>query len=177
MIPLKKMVPLALCVAMLASPALAQTPTGTPASAPRKQFEVKDVSLQPGGMMQGVALSTSAKPIAGADVVVCYGTHVIARTKTAADGSFAVKGLRAGAHTVQVGSRSHVFRLWTAAAAPPDAIRTVAVNGDNGVVRGQHMPPVNLPVVAAALTFGVIGGVIGYNIKDDDNNRNRAASS
>ena len=174
MIPMKKMVPLALCVAMLASPVLAQTPTGTPARAPQKALKVKDVSLQSGGMMQGVALSTAAKPIAGADVVVRYGTHVIARTTTAADGSFAVKGLRAGAHTVQVGSRSHVLRLWTAEAAPPSAIQTVAVNGDNGIVRGQ-LPPINLPVVGAALAFGVIGGVIGYNIKDDDNNR--AASS
>lgn len=167
----RKLVPVALCVAMLASPALAQAQAGTQRSQSQNQLSVKDVSLQSGGLIKGVALNTAARPIAGAEVVVQYGTHVIARTRTTADGSFAVKGLRAGAHTIHVGSQSHVYRLWTADAAPPNAIQTVAVNGDNQAVRGQMMPALNLPVVAAAITFGVIGGIIGYNVKDDDDNR------
>lgn len=176
MTPRHKMVPFALCVAILASPTLAQAQTRTVPARSQSQLNVKDISLRNGGLVKGVALNTAAQPLAGTEVVVQYGSHVIARTKTGADGSFAIKGLRAGAHTVTVGSNSQVVRFWTADAAPKNAIHTLAVNGDqSNAVRGQMMPALNLPVVCAAVAFGVIGGVIGYNVKDDDSNNSTSS--
>lgn len=150
----------ALCLAVVTSPAFADGSTANLTSL------VRDVRLAKGGLITGKALNTSARPIVNAEVVIQYGPHVVARTRTGADGSFAIRGLRAGAHTVSVGTRAHQCRFWTGDAAPPNALKTLAVNGDNGVVRGQWAPPVGLQTVGAAITFGVLGGVIGYNVRD-----------
>ncbi len=159
-----------LCLAMLTSPAFAQTQrTQTHRSVPA--IKARDVSLQSAGVVRGVALNTAAKPIANATVLIQYGPHVVARTKTNADGSFAIRGLRAGVHTVSVGSRSETFRFWTAAAAPPSALKTLAVNGDSGAVRGQQIPPIGAPIVCTAIVAGLVGGLIGYHANDDDDRR------
>ncbi len=151
----------ALCFAMLTGPAVA----GETKTTPRQPG--KNVALHAGGVLRGVALNTAAKPIANADVAVRFGPHIVARTKTRKDGSFVVRGLRSGTHVVSVGSNSTRYTFWPKNAAPPTALKTVAVNGNSNAVRGQYIPPVGLETVAVAVGAGLIGGIIGYQVKDD----------
>ncbi|MFK7817718.1 MAG: hypothetical protein AB8G99_03280 [Planctomycetaceae bacterium] len=160
----------ALCFALLTGPAMANSQTVSSQPTP-----VRNVALHAGGTMNGVALNTAAKPIANADVAIMYGQHVIARTKTRKDGTFAVRGLRGGMHTVRVGTRSSMYRLWSAKTAPPNAVKVAAINGDSNAVRGQYVPPIGLETVAVAVGAGLIGGIIGYQVKDD--NKRRAPAS
>jgi hypothetical protein len=154
-----------LCFALLAGPALADSPT---TSSKRQTAPVRNVELQTGGLMKGVALNTAAKPLANQKVEVLFGQHVVARTITGKDGRFAVKGLRGGMHTVRVGSGTDTYRLWSTKTAPPNALKVAAINADRNVVRGQYIPPVGLETVAVAIGAGLIGGIIGYQVNDDD---------
>lgn len=154
----------ALCVALASGPAVATEAQASTTS--DKTTQAKDLRLSRGGLLRGVALTTQMKPIANADVLVHFQGHVIARTKSADDGSFAVQGLRGGIHTVSIGARSDNVRFWTAQAAPPKAKTVLAINGEEQVMRGQYVPPVSLPVVITALGAGLIGGILGYNLRD-----------
>lgn len=159
----------ALCVALAGGPAVAtESQSATTRPAKKQTVIAKDIALQGGGLLKGYSLNTQMKPVAGATVLVQYQGHVIARTKSAKDGSFAVQGLRNGLHTVSVGSKQNTVRFWTAKAAPPKASRVLAVNGEERIMRGQYIPPVSLPIVITAIGSGVIGGIIGYQLRDDD---------
>ena len=169
----------ALCVAVVAAPALADETRGTaPAVSAPAVTRAKDVALMSGGVMRGVALNTAAKPIANADVRIQFGSHVVARTKTNADGSFVVSGLRGGIHTVSVGSQTSRCRLWTENVAPRGAIKVIAFNGStDNVVRGQYIPPVDMGTVAIGLGALGIGLIIGKQIGDGDGRRRSPVSS
>lgn len=156
----------ALCIAVVTAPAVADE-TRTTAPAPAAPAAL-DVALQSGGVLRGVALTTAAKPMANADVRIQFGPHIVARTRTKADGSFAIKGLRGGLHTVRVNSQVQSYRLWTAKTAPKSAVKVLAVNGSDTTVRGQYVPPIDLPVLVTGLAALGIGLVIGKQIGDDN---------
>lgn len=160
---LERLLHTTLCLALVCAPALANE--GQAAKPTQKR--VSDVRLSKNGLLTGVAVNNVAKPLANAEVVVHYGPHVIARTRTAKDGSFAVTGLRGGQHTVSIGSRNHTCRLWTGKTAPPRATSRVALNGDAHVVRAQGPGP-DVGTLAVVAGVGVLGGVIGYNVRDHD---------
>lgn len=168
----KTVVHTALCLAMVTGSALAdQTRKVAPKTTtpPKVQAPVaKDAALSKGGILRGVALNTAAKPIANADVQIRFGSHVIARTKTRADGSFAVRGLRSGVHTVSVGQQANLYRLWTADVAPPAALAVVAVNGSEQTMRGQYMPAIDPMMLGVIATTAIIAGVIGKQVGDGD---------
>lgn len=160
----------ALCVIVLTAPAVADHGRATVPGKPvtKATSALKDVALSSGGIMRGVALNSATKPVPNANVVVQFGPHVVARTKTKADGSFAISGLRGGIHHVTVGSQTSAYRLWTNKVAPPNAVKVVAVNGHTKAVRGQMMPPVDLATLGLAGAALGIGLVVGKQIGDDD---------
>ncbi len=169
----QKTLHLALCVAVLAAPALAQESrtAGTSATTNR----VHDVRLSAQGTVVGKVVNTAAVPVADAEVTVQFGTYVVARTRTATDGSFAIRGLRSGVHTISVGTHTRQCRLWSSNIAPPTAVRVLGITGDETAVRAQMGPPMDMTMVMTAAISGVIGGVIGYNIKDDDKKKTPAS--
>lgn len=96
-----------------------------------------DIALASGGLLSGAVLASDSQPLADTRVVILHGTNTVAEATTDSQGEFAVKGLRNGAHTVRVGSRTQPVRFWTSSAAPPNAAPKLVLVGQDNVVRGQ----------------------------------------
>lgn len=121
----------AMCVAFVSAQATAAEP------GKQVPFKVADVSLAKGGLLVGRVLTSTGTAQAGSDVVLRYDGRTIARTRTDAQGRYAIKGVRGGMHEVLTPNGRQVVRLWSAQTAPPIARpEAILVNGDK-VVRGQ----------------------------------------
>ncbi len=109
-----------------------------------------DVVLHNGGVLQGTVMNTEGQPVAGAKVNVLHKEASVASTVSNEEGKFAVKGLRNGAHIIEVGKKLQPVRLWGTNTAPPAAIENVAIVVDEEAVRGQM--------------FGGGGGLLGSSL-------------
>ena len=111
------------------------------ASAPVKASDAASVTATDvtiaDGVLMGKVVNTEAKPIAGLNVQVLHDTRVVANATSDDNGRFAVRGLRQGAHVIQVGVVQQPVRFWGSQIAPPSAVTTMAVVVDENVVRGQ----------------------------------------
>ena len=103
----------------------------------REQIYSSDVVLHNGGVLHGTVLNTEGQPVSGVKVSILHKEISIAITVSNEEGKFAVKGLRNGAHTIEVGSKYQPVRLWGTNTAPPAAIENVAIVIDEEAVRGQ----------------------------------------
>ena len=106
-----------------------------------------DVVLHNGGVLQGTVMNTEGQPVSGVTVNILHNENSVATTVSSEEGKFAVKGLRNGAHIIEVGTKHQPVRLWGTDTAPPAAIENVAVVVDEDAVRGQM--------------FGGGGGMLG----------------
>lgn len=132
------------------------------------QPEIKDAALQAGGMLQGSLLSVNGETQSGRDVQLLSRGEVVARTVTDSEGRFGFRGLRPGLYALQADGVASGYRVWADAAAPPSAVSEVLlVSSQSSVVRGLA-PNITKPLILVGLltAAGVIGGVIGYNVKD-----------
>jgi Carboxypeptidase regulatory-like domain len=149
-------------------------PPATFAVEPSQAASIRDVALQQGGTLRGTVLSEQGRAAAGRTVTLVTGNKIVAQTQVRHDGSFAITGLRPGVYFVRSGGSQNVLRLWSEVAAPPSATQQLLlVNQTGQVVRGAHgglLPQWDHPILVSGLLLGagVIGGVIGYNLKDDD---------
>lgn len=125
---------------------------------------IRDVELNPGGLLVGRLLDASSRPVANAPVSVLAGERCIARTGTDESGVFAVIGLRGGVHQVRAANTAGLYRLWAADTAPPQAPASVELVSDESVIRGQWGPPPGNGFLKQAKVMAtnpfVIGGVI-----------------
>ncbi len=99
--------------------------------------QLADVSLAEGGVLRGKVVDSQGKPVAGAAVTLGFAGHVVARTSTRQDGSYAVKGLRGGLHQLVAGADASMVRLWTPGTAPA-AAQTTALTVAGQTIRGQY---------------------------------------
>lgn len=106
-----------------------------------------DVVLHSGGVLQGTVLNTEGQPVVGVKVNIIHKEASVAATVSNEEGQFSVKGLRNGAHIIEVGTKLQPVRLWATNTAPPAAIENVAIVVDEEAVRGQM--------------FGGRGGMLG----------------
>ena len=133
---------------------------------------IRDVALQQGGTLRGAVLSPEGQGAAGKTISLVSGGELVAEATLGEDGRFVISGLRPGVYSVAAGDTQNVLRLWSATAAPPAAAKELLlVEGQSQVVRGalgRHLPRWDHPLVVGGLliTAGLIGGVIGYNLKD-----------
>jgi hypothetical protein len=133
---------------------------------------IRDVALQHGGILRGEVLSAQGQSASGQTISLATNSEVVANVVVGTDGKFAIAGLRPGVYSVAVGETQSVLRLWSETAAPPSATHELLlVDQQEQVVRGGgfgYMPQWNHPIVVSGLllTAGVIGGVIGYNVRD-----------
>ncbi len=138
------------------------------------QTPIRDLALQPGATLQGVLLTVEGQPAANQSVVLLSHHEPVARVSTGADGRFAFTGVRPGLHALATDQVQLAVRVWSPSAAPPSAVSEVLVVTEQGpVVRGAFggfWPKWQHPLLVGGLliTAGVIGGVIGYNIRDFD---------
>jgi hypothetical protein len=118
-------------------------PGGEPCSPPSRiaasaenDAAVGDLDLSPGGLLAGQVLDANARPAAGTKVVIRSAGQSVAITRTDANGTFAVTGLRGGLHQIATSQGTENFRLWSPGTAPPNAERLVRITPGQ-VVRGQ----------------------------------------
>ena len=98
-----------------------------------------DVVLHSGGVVHGTVLNTEGQPVSGVAVNILHHEATVATTVSNEDGKFAVKGLRNGAHIIEVGAKQQAVRLWGSNTAPPAAIENVAIVVNEEAVRGQML--------------------------------------
>jgi hypothetical protein len=102
--------------------------------------EVRDVALQPGGILQGQVVDVQGKPGAGAPIQVVRLTApqaLVASGRTDREGRFQVAALKGGIYSLQTGETTLVCRLWAPDTAPPAAVPAVLLVSNGTVVRGN----------------------------------------
>src|SRR5277367_6192962 len=99
-------------------------PASTPAAA-RQAPQVSDVSLADGGVLAGQVVDAQGLPLPSTVVTVRSVMGQVANGYTAADGRFQIRGLSGGLYQVTAAQGSGAFRLWTASASPPGAVKQV----------------------------------------------------
>lgn len=142
------------------------------------EIRSSDVALNDGGLLRGTLLTTAAQPVSGMTVNVLHEQKVVATATSNEKGEFSVKGLRNGAHTIQVGATRHSVRLWGTNSAPPAAVENIAIVIDDETVRGQMGPPMTGdPGLWVANNMGallLIGGAVALTLATTLDNDNSA---
>ncbi|MBC8351319.1 MAG: carboxypeptidase regulatory-like domain-containing protein [Planctomycetes bacterium] len=134
---------------------------------------IRDVALQQGGTLHGSLISAQGRGAAGETISMTANGELVARAIVGSDGKFVVTGLQPGVYSIFAGETQRALRLWSDGAAPPSATSELRlVSHQSRVVRGMHgdhLPQWDHPILVGGLlaVAGVIGGIIGYNIKDD----------
>ena len=135
-----------------------------------RQAPIHDAALGAGGMLKGGLVSSNGTPEAGRDIYLVSDGELIAKARTDAEGRFEIRGVRAGLYTLQANGVAASYRVWSEAASPPSAVSDILlVSNEDLVARGFIHPNWGKPLLLGSLLIaaGVIGGVIGYNVKDD----------
>lgn len=146
-------------------------PARLPAADVPPTVVVRDVALTSAGELHGVLVTKEGRPRAAAQVNLCQGTGICASGTTDAKGGFVLRGVKPGVYQLATGEAAALYRVWTAPTAPPAAKPNALLVEGQSVTRGQlDWSPGRRALILSGIiiTSGVIGGVIGYNIKDDD---------
>lgn len=144
-------------VISLGGPAMAAGPV---------EIRSSDVSLTD-GVLTGIIVNSSAKPISGLNVKLIHGDNVIARATSDENGQFAISGLRNGGHVLQIGTVHQPVRFWETQQAPPSATARMAIVVDEPVVRGQESS-LNNVLIPALVIGGALGVTLGTTLSADD---------
>ena len=137
---------------------------------------VLDIALDGQGSLHGQASDSNGQALALSEICLRQQGQVLAQTKTDKSGLFTFPGVRAGLYEIRSGDTSQVYRVWTAQTHPPSARDKALLVNRSDVVRGKGGGGGGgnwnqfLLVSGLVIAAGVIGGVIGYNLKDDDDN-------
>jgi hypothetical protein len=102
---------------------------------------VIDVMLDAEGSLQGTVVDHQGEAATGVRVSLSTAGVGPINIITDDEGRFRVTGLRGGIYQIAVGERVVVYRVWTPAAAPPGAQRSVMLVIDSSTARGQNPFP------------------------------------
>ena len=128
---------------------------------------VQDVALQPGKKLAIQVVDPQGKPHAGTPIKVRRAGSIVHHSITGKDGQIVLSQLRPGIYEITSGERGGIYRLWAPQTAPPRASTGILLTDDGGVVRGSRGGWQKAALIGGVIiTSGVVGGVIGYNIKD-----------
>jgi len=131
---------------------------------------VRDIELQPGGVMQGQVVNAQGAPCANAPVRLVkqgVGAEAITACKTDADGRFEAPGLTGGVYRVETTAGTMVCRAWAPNTAPPSAIPAALVVEGDQAVRG-NLSGIQ-PLGWALIGIGIAAAIaIPLALDDDD---------
>lgn len=97
----------------------------------------RDVELTGDGTLYGQIYTSEGRVVENAPIELRYQGTTVARATTGANGSFAIAGVRGGAHDLSVGSTTTSVRLWKNGTAPVGSVESLVFAGDENVIRGQ----------------------------------------
>ena len=98
---------------------------------------IRDVALADGGVLRGQVVNTQGVGAAGLPVYIRTQDRDVATATTAADGTFAVQGLRGGVYQVSTLNGHGVYRFWSPGTAPPAALSGAVVYTQGAAVDGS----------------------------------------
>lgn len=116
------------------------------------------------GVLSGQLLSANGQAVAGAVVTVSRNGQEVARTVTLTDGSYQIKGLASGNHTVSLAGSQFPVRLWSKVAAPPAAKNQLTVT--QTAVRGQFLDGDGNLIVTNIVIGSVAATALGLAIHE-----------
>lgn len=151
-------------LAALAIVGLAVPVQAADAPAPRT---IQDVQFTKDSLLLGVVVGATGQPEANAMVQISHGEQVVATVKTDVKGRYAVRGLRAGVHTVKTAQSQTTCRFWSATTAPPKAKKALVSASNEFVVRGQSGGGVGSVILPLAF-FGAVAAVTIVSTTEDD---------
>jgi hypothetical protein len=128
---------------------------GAPIAATPTAPAVVDIALADGGVLHGQLVDLESGKVASVPVSVRAQNQEVARTATASDGRFSVKGLRGGVYQVAAGQGQGIYRLWTAKGAPPSAQKNALVYTQSGGGGGLKMLLANPIVIAGVVATAI----------------------
>ena len=101
---------------------------------------IRDVALQPGGVLNGQVLNDQAIAQAQAKIAVVHKGKPLTVTETDKDGRFVLTGLEPGVYELHLAEGGGAYRAWAPRTAPPVAEQSVLLVQDGRTVRGNHHP-------------------------------------
>lgn len=105
------------------------------------EWTVEDVTLQPGGVLQGSVAATKGVPAATQRVWLVRDGQMVAEAGVDRQGYFVLQRLSPGVVAIACGdhgpTHSGWFRLWATGTSPPGAADTVQLSPSKAIVRGQ----------------------------------------
>jgi hypothetical protein len=126
-----------------AGPLLAANPPANATSARPASIAplaIRDVALEPGGVLRGQVVDQQGAPCAGLPVAMIKsgaGSATAVAGKTDAHGRFQFEGLSAGVYQVGTANGCTVCRVWAPQTAPPSAVPAAMIVHGEGPVRGN----------------------------------------
>jgi hypothetical protein len=118
---------------------------------------VRDVELSADGTLYGQVRTNDGTTVDNAVIELRFDGQPVAQTTSAANGAFAITGVRGGVHQLAVGSANTTVRLWQNGTAPQGAVQGIVVAGSENIVRGQSYDPyVESYSAAPGSGFGLI---------------------
>jgi len=99
---------------------------------------IRDVALSKEGAFAGRVVDEKGKPMDGVVVKLRRrGDEQPTQTTTDDEGRFRFADLKGGVYVVQTPQSEKWYRMWSADAAPSQAMKTVVMMGNGAVMRGQ----------------------------------------
>lgn len=122
---------------------------------------IRDVALQPGGVLNGQVLNEQAVAQGQAKIAVVHKGKPLTVTETDSAGRFVLAGLEPGVYELHLAQGGGAYRVWAPRTAPPAAEQAVLLVQDSRVVLnqgGRHFgwlanPWVLAGIVAAAIAI------------------------
>lgn len=99
---------------------------------------IRDVALQPGGILTGQVLNEQAVARAQSKIAVVHKGKPVTVTETDQAGRFVLTGLKPGVYELHLAEGGGAYRVWAPNTAPPAAEQGVLLVEDSRVVRGIH---------------------------------------
>ncbi|MBI2478566.1 MAG: carboxypeptidase regulatory-like domain-containing protein [Planctomycetia bacterium] len=99
---------------------------------------IRDVALQPGGVLNGQVLNEQAVAQRQAKIAVVHMGKPLTVTETDSEGRFVVPGLVPGVYELHLAQGGGAYRVWAPRTAPPVAEQGVLLVQDSRVVRGLN---------------------------------------
>lgn len=97
----------------------------------------RDIELTGDGTLRGQICTSEGRVVENAAIELRYQGTTVAQAITGANGTFAITGVRGGAHDLAFGSATTSVRLWKNGTAPVGAVNRLVLAGEENVIRGQ----------------------------------------